>query len=334
MAGLAGHLAHSGEAVIYRRRRKAASSASKVRWRKSAMRRPAFAGVTADARQIGSRNGKQSHGKLGQSQDADPLALRDDRPAHAGRIQRLRRAGLPDARRGPFLHGPQGPHRAAAVPRRMGGDAVLHRGAARRRLQMGVDPRTEPRAVQPAHRLLDPDLHPPRDRLPARHRRRQLPHGDADRRRRGGLGEMDGAEEFAEARHRRRRPHGGGRARHLQRGLPVGGGARSGAAARRRSTISSGSSSRNTRISRSRTSTKLEDVVPRGRRGRDGDAGAGADHPQRMGHAGHAHRRGRRRQEGRPGTGGRSSSPAPASSSTTSASAGPTARSTCRSPTG
>ena len=59
----------------------------------------------------------------------------------AARIRRLRRAGLPHAWRGPLLHGPQGPHRARPLPRRMGGDALLYRGAACRRLQMGVDPR-------------------------------------------------------------------------------------------------------------------------------------------------------------------------------------------------
>ena len=51
--------------------------------------------------------------------------------------------------------------------------------------------------------------------------------------------------------HRRRRPHGRGRARHLQRGLPVERRCGCGAGARTRSTISSRSSSRNTRASSS-----------------------------------------------------------------------------------
>src|SRR6478672_5511897 len=36
-------------------------------------------------------------------------------------------------------------------------------------LQMGVDSRAQPREVRPADRVLDPDLHPSRDRFPARH---------------------------------------------------------------------------------------------------------------------------------------------------------------------
>ena len=43
------------------------------------------------------------------------------------------------------------------------------------------------------HRVLDPDLHRARDRLPARHRGRHPSHPDADRRVRCGLREVDGA---------------------------------------------------------------------------------------------------------------------------------------------
>ena len=53
------------------------------------------------------------------------------------------------------------------------------------------------------------------------------------------------------ARDRRRRPHGRRRARHLQRGVSLVGGPRVEPQRRRRSTISSTSSSRNTRASRS-----------------------------------------------------------------------------------
>ena len=54
----------------------------------------------------------------------------------------------------------------------------------------------QPREVRPADGVLDPDLYPPRDRLSAGHRRRQLSHGDAHRRRGRRLGQMDGAQGF------------------------------------------------------------------------------------------------------------------------------------------
>ena len=78
----------------------------------------------------------------------------------------------------------------------------------------------QPREVQPADGLLDPHLHASRDGLSAGHRRRQLSHGDAHRRGRRSLGQMDGAQGFAQARHRRRRPHGRRRAGDLQRDFP------------------------------------------------------------------------------------------------------------------
>ena len=49
------------------------------------------------------------------------------------RVQRLRRARLPDARPRPGLHGAEGAHRPRPLPGRVGGHAVLHRGARRRR---------------------------------------------------------------------------------------------------------------------------------------------------------------------------------------------------------
>jgi alanine dehydrogenase len=49
-----------------------------------------------------------------------------------------------------------------------------------------------------------------RDRLPARHQRLQLSYGDAHRRRRRRLSEMDGAQELEATRCRRRRPYGRG----------------------------------------------------------------------------------------------------------------------------
>ena len=101
----------------------------------------------------------------------------------------------------------------------------------------------------------------PGDRLSARHRRRQLSHGDAHRRGRGGLGQMDGAQGFAHARDRRRRPHGRRRARHLQRGVSRGRRCGCGAAARPRSTISSRSSSRNIETSRSSRRPTSKQVV-------------------------------------------------------------------------
>ena len=120
-----------------------------------------------------------------------------DGAADAGRIQRLRRASLPHAWRRPLLHGPEGPHRSRQISRRMGGDAVLHRGAGCGRVQMGIDPRAQPREVRSADSLLDPDLHPSRDRLSAGDLRRQLSHSHAHRRRGRGFGQMDGAQEFA-----------------------------------------------------------------------------------------------------------------------------------------
>ena len=48
---------------------------------------------------------------------------------HSGGVRRLRRARLPHARRGTRLHGAEGPHRPRPLQGRVGGDAVVHRGA-------------------------------------------------------------------------------------------------------------------------------------------------------------------------------------------------------------
>ena len=74
----------------------------------------------------------------------------------------LRRAGLSHAWRAALLHGSKGAHRAGQVSRRVGGDALLHRGARGGGLQMGVDPRAQPREARSADGVLDPDLHPSR----------------------------------------------------------------------------------------------------------------------------------------------------------------------------
>ena len=58
---------------------------------------------------------------------------------------------------------------------------------------MGVDPRGQ-RGVRAPGRLLDPDLHAPGDRLPARDLRRLVPHADAHGRLGGRLGEVARAE--------------------------------------------------------------------------------------------------------------------------------------------
>ena len=89
----------------------------------------------------------------------------------------------------PRLHGAEGPHRPRPLPGRVGGDAVLHRGAGGGGLQVGLDPRGQ-RAVRAAGGVLDPDLHAPGDRLPARDLRRLVPHAHAHRRLGGGVGEV------------------------------------------------------------------------------------------------------------------------------------------------
>ena len=140
------------------------------------------------------------------------------------RVRRLRRARVPHARPRPRLHGAEGPHRARPLPGRVGGDAVLHRGARGGRVQVGLDPRGQ-REVRAARGLLDPDLHASRDRLPARDLRRLLPHADAHGRVGGGLGEVarpQGLEGARDPRHRQRRRRN---ARHLRRGLRLGRGA-------------------------------------------------------------------------------------------------------------
>src|SRR4029077_19508217 len=85
---------------------------------------------------VGSRRSARRHrnlgmrdGELAQSQDADPETHGHDGSAHAGRLCRLRRTGLSHARRRPLLHGPEGSHRPRQISRRVGNDAVLHRGA-------------------------------------------------------------------------------------------------------------------------------------------------------------------------------------------------------------
>ena len=110
------------------------------------------------------------------------------------------------------------------VPRRVGGDALVHRGARGGGLQMGLDPGAEPRPLRPPDRLLDPHLHPPRDGLSARNLRRQLPHRHAHGRLVGSIGEVARAQGFEDARDRRGGPYGGGDASHVQRGLRLGAG--------------------------------------------------------------------------------------------------------------
>jgi len=63
--------------------------------------------------------------------------------------------------------------------------------------------------IRPTEGIFDPDLHPSRDRLAARHLRWQLSYGDVHRRR-GRLSEMDGAQELEATRYHRRRPYGRG----------------------------------------------------------------------------------------------------------------------------
>src|SRR5262249_53355026 len=138
-------------------------------------------------------------GELAKPQNAHSEPYGHDGVGHACGICELCRASLSHARRGPLLHGPERPHRARQISGRVGGDAVLYRGAGSRRLQMGVDPRAQPREVRPADGILDPDLHAPRDRVSPGDLRRLLSHGDAHRRFGCRLGEMAGAQEFEEA---------------------------------------------------------------------------------------------------------------------------------------
>ncbi len=242
----------------------------------------------------------------------------------------MRRAGLPHARRGPLLDGAEGPHRARQVPGRVGGDALLHRGAGGGRVQMGVDPRAEPRALRPADRLLDPDLHASRDRLSARDLRRLLPHGHAHRRLGGGLREVARAQGLEGARDRRRRPHGRRCDRDLQRGVRLGRGAGVEPLAATLGAVR-GTLRRPLPVPRSGPRTDLADVV----RGADVvvtvTPARGPDRPRRvdLARARTSPRSAPTRAATRSST--RASCSARASSSTTSASAAPTARSTSRS---
>ena len=88
-----------------------------------------------------------------------------------------------------------------------------------RRMQMGVDPRAQPRKVRSADGVFDPDLHSPGNRLSARDLRRLLPHRHAHRRVRRGLGKMAGAQEFQTAGDCRRRSHGRRNAGDLRHGV-------------------------------------------------------------------------------------------------------------------
>ena len=118
-------------------------------------------------------------------------------------------------------------------------------------MQVGLDPRGQ-RHLRPAGGVLDPRLHAPGDRLPARDLRRLVPHADAHGRVRRGLGEVARA-----ARTRRcsrslgtgqRRPRAPSpRATPSSRGTRCG----SGAARRSRSTASWRSRRRATRTSAS-----------------------------------------------------------------------------------
>ena len=217
-----------------------------------------------------------------------------------GGVRRLRRARLPHARPRPRVHGAEGPHRARPLPGRVGGDAVLDRGARGGGLQVGLDPRGQ-REVRAAGRLLDPRLHAPRDRLPARDLRRLAPHADAHGRVGRRLGEVAGAQGLEGARDPRHRQRRQGDARHLRRRLRRGTRCASGAGRRSRSTASWPRSSRPTRTSSSRARPRRRGGRARRRRRRHRHARARLARRRRLGRARRAHRRARRRPRGRAG---------------------------------
>ena len=103
---------------------------------------------------------------------------------------------------------------------RVGGHALVHRGAGGGRLQVGLDPRGQ-RALRAARGLLHPHLHAPRDGLPARDLRRLAPHADAHRLVGRRLGEVARPPGLAGARDRRRRQRRPRQPADLRRGLPV-----------------------------------------------------------------------------------------------------------------
>ena len=80
--------------------------------------------------------------------------------------------------------------------------------------------------LRPSRRLLHPDLHPSRDRLPASDLRRLASHADAHRLLGGGLGEVARAQGLEGARDHRRRQRRPRDARDVRRGLPLGRSAR------------------------------------------------------------------------------------------------------------
>ncbi len=194
---------------------------------------------------------------------------------------------------------------------------------------MGLDPRGQ-REVRSADRLLDPRLHAPRERLPARDLRRLAPHDDADRFLRGGFGEVARAPGLEGARHRRRRHRGPRRARHVQRGLSVGRGARlepqpgdARRLRRRRAAEVRRASSSQPRPTSSRSSGARTSSSP-GRTPAARSSRTSGSRPART-----SPRSAPTSRASRSST--RRSSSAPGSSSTTSASAEATARSTSRS---
>ena len=172
----------------------------------------------------------------------------------------------------------------------------------RRRLQMGIDPRAQPREVQPADGVLDPDLHPSRDRLSAGHRRRQLSHGDAHRGRR-----RPSRPNGWRARIRRSSPSSAPATWPKARSPPA-------------TTFSPGTEVRIWSRSQATLDHFVKEQQPKydsfeikpSHRPRATSCAAptwwstltparGADRHGRLDRAGHAYRRGRRRQEGRPG---------------------------------
>ena len=239
----------------------------------------------------------------------------------------------PHARARARLHGAEGPHRPRPLQGRVGGDAVLHRGAGGGRLQVGVDPGGQ-RAVRAAGGVLDPDLHAPGDRLPARDLRRLVPHAHAHRR----VGGVFGA---AGSRARTRR---------CSRSSAAGSSARGSLATC--DTVFAWDEVRiwsRTQASVDRFLAEQAPKYPHLRLTGTTDVRAaveGADvivtgthartlaRRRRLGEAGRAHRGARRRPEGRAGARPAHASARRGSSSTTSASAARTARSTSRSPRG
>ena len=242
----------------------------------------------------------------------------------------MRRAGLPHARRGPLLHGSEGPHRARPLPGRVGGDARPTSRSRRPLRASGSRSASRIASASACRRSSRSSIYThPETGFPLAICDGRYHTVHAHGRLSGRVGEVARAPQLEGARDRRRRAHGRGRDRDVQRGLRLGRGARLEPVAVdarrvRRQVRRRGSRSRSAVDGPRGASSAAPTSSSRSRRRAEPIVRTSGSRPART-----SRRSAPTRAATRSST--RASSSGRGSSSTTSASAARTARSTCRS---